>query len=66
MVLFFDIDGTLWDYKNYIPESTKKAIKLAQQNGHKCFINTGGQEPLFTMKSFFLWDLTELFPHVDV
>ncbi|MBR4667637.1 MAG: HAD family hydrolase [Butyrivibrio sp.] len=41
MVLFFDIDGTLWDYKNYIPESTKKAIKLAQQNGHKCFINTG-------------------------
>ncbi len=41
MILFFDIDGTLWDYKNYIPESTKKAIKLAQENGHKCFINTG-------------------------
>ncbi len=41
MILFFDVDGTLWDYKNYIPKSTKKAIKLAQQNGHKCFINTG-------------------------
>ena len=41
MILFFDIDGTLWDYKNYIPDSTKKAIKLAQENGHKCFINTG-------------------------
>ena len=41
MILFFDVDGTLWDYKNYIPESTKKAIKLAQENGHKCFINTG-------------------------
>ena len=41
MILFFDIDGTLWDYKNYIPESAKKAIKLAQENGHKCFINTG-------------------------
>ena len=41
MILFFDIDGTLWDYKNYIPDSTKKAIKLAQKMGHKCFINTG-------------------------
>ena len=41
MILFFDIDGTLWDYKNYIPESTKKALKLAQKKGHKCFINTG-------------------------
>lgn len=41
MILFFDIDGTLWDYKNYIPESTKKAIRLARKNGHKCFINTG-------------------------
>ena len=41
MIIFFDIDGTLWDYRNYIPDSTKKAIKAAQQNGHKCFINTG-------------------------
>ncbi len=41
MILFFDIDGTLWDYKNYIPESTKKAIELARKNGHICFINTG-------------------------
>ncbi len=41
MILFFDIDGTLWDYKNYIPESAKQAIKRAQKKGHKCFINTG-------------------------
>ncbi len=41
MIIFFDIDGTLWDYKNYIPDSTKEAIKTAQKNGHKCFINTG-------------------------
>ncbi|SFC55225.1 HAD family hydrolase [Butyrivibrio sp. YAB3001] len=41
MILFFDIDGTIWDYKNYIPDSTKEAISLAQRNGHKCFINTG-------------------------
>ncbi len=41
MLIFFDIDGTIWDYKNYIPESTGKAIRKAQENGHKCFINTG-------------------------
>ena len=41
MLCFFDIDGTIWDYRNYIPESTRKAIKLAQKNGHKCFLNTG-------------------------
>ncbi len=40
-ILFFDMDGTLWDYRNYIPESTINAIKLAQKNGHKAFINTG-------------------------
>lgn len=41
MIIFFDIDGTLWDYKNYIPDSTRKAIQKAQENGHRCFINTG-------------------------
>ena len=41
MLLFFDIDGTIWDYRNFIPGSTRKAIKLAQEKGHKCFINTG-------------------------
>ncbi len=42
-LLFFDIDGTiLTEGKNrYVPESTKKAIKLLQANGHLCFINTG-------------------------
>ena len=41
MILFFDVDGTIWDYKNYIPESAIEGIKKAQRNGHKCFINTG-------------------------
>jgi len=40
--IFFDIDGTLFNEKTYtVPTSTKKAIQLAQANGHKCFINTG-------------------------
>ena len=41
MILFFDVDGTIWDYKNYIPVSTIEGIKRAQAKGHKCFINTG-------------------------
>lgn len=41
MVLFFDIDGTLWNYKNEISDKTIEAIRTARKNGHKCFINTG-------------------------
>ncbi len=40
-LLFFDIDGTLWDYKNVIPESTKTALRVLKENGHKVFINSG-------------------------
>lgn len=41
-LLFFDIDGTLLDEKsNSIPESTIKALKMAKENGHYLFINTG-------------------------
>lgn len=41
-LIFFDIDGTLLDEKTFtVPESTRKALQLAQQNGHQCFINTG-------------------------
>ncbi len=40
-ILFFDIDGTLWNYKNEIPDSTREAIRKARQNGHMAFINSG-------------------------
>ncbi len=39
--VFFDIDGTLWDEKMIVPESTKLAIKELQKNGHKAFVCTG-------------------------
>ena len=39
--VFFDIDGTLWDEKMIVPESTKAAIKKLQENGHKAFVCTG-------------------------
>ena len=42
-LLFFDIDGTILTEgkKRYIPDSTKDAIRLLQERGHLCFINTG-------------------------
>lgn len=42
MLIFFDIDGTLIDEKNRImPESAKRAVAKARENGHICMINTG-------------------------
>lgn len=42
-LIFFDIDGTLIteDNKRILPDSTKKAISLARENGHLAFVNTG-------------------------
>ena len=40
-VVFLDIDGTIWDAVNYIPESTVTAIHKMQENGHAVFINSG-------------------------
>ena len=39
--VFFDIDGTLWDENMVVPESTKLAVRLLQENGHKAFVCTG-------------------------
>ncbi len=40
-IIFFDIDGTLWDEEMTIPESTKLAIMKAKRNGHKLFLCSG-------------------------
>jgi Cof subfamily protein (haloacid dehalogenase superfamily) len=39
--LFFDIDGTLIAFGGFIPESTKKALRIVQENGHRIFLCTG-------------------------
>lgn len=39
--VFFDIDGTLWDFHNQIPESTVRAIRQLRKNGHYAFICSG-------------------------
>lgn len=42
--IFFDIDGTLWDRENRIPDSTKEAIGLLHEKGHLAFCAAAGQE----------------------
>ncbi|MFZ7176101.1 Cof-type HAD-IIB family hydrolase [Streptococcus hyovaginalis] len=39
--IFLDVDGTLVDYDNTIPESAITAIRQARQNGHKVYVCTG-------------------------
>ena len=40
-LIFFDVDGTLWDEKMEIPDSTITTLKELQKNGHKIFICSG-------------------------
>lgn len=39
--IFFDIDGTLLDEKNHIPQSTREAVKRLRQNGNKAYLCSG-------------------------
>lgn len=40
-VIFLDVDGTLVDYKNHLPQSAVKAVQRARANGHLVYICTG-------------------------
>ena len=40
-IIFLDVDGTLVDYENRIPESAVRAIRRARANGHRVYICTG-------------------------
>ena len=44
--VFFDIDGTLWDFHRNIPDSTKEAVRLLKENGVYTFI-CSGRAPAF-------------------
>ncbi len=39
--VFFDIDGTIWDEKRQIPDSTKEAFRKMKEQGHYLFISSG-------------------------
>ena len=40
-LIFFDIDGTIWDEHMEIPESTIETIKKLKENGYKTFLCSG-------------------------
>jgi Cof subfamily protein (haloacid dehalogenase superfamily) len=40
-ILFIDVDGTLVDYENKLPDSAVDAIRKARANGHRVYICTG-------------------------
>ncbi len=39
--LFFDIDGTIWDGRQRIPDSTREAFRRMKERGHRLFISSG-------------------------
>ena len=41
MLLFFDIDGTIFDDRGRLPASVLPAMEAAHENGHRLVINTG-------------------------
>ena len=41
MLLFFDIDGTIFDDNRRLPASVKPAMEAARRNGHRIIMNTG-------------------------
>lgn len=43
-VIFIDVDGTLVDYENHLPDSAREAIRQARKNGHRVYICTGRSE----------------------
>ena len=40
-ILFLDVDGTLVNYENHLPDSAVTAIRWARANGHRVYICTG-------------------------
>lgn len=40
-LVFFDIDNTIWDFRNEIPERTVAAIRALRKNGARAFLCSG-------------------------
>ena len=40
-IIFLDVDGTIIDYENHIPESAVTAIRQAREKGHLVYVCTG-------------------------
>lgn len=55
-MIFFDIDGTLWDEKHIIPDSTLEAMSLLKKNGHKRLICSGRSKSFIQNDSLLQMD----------
>lgn len=53
-IIFLDVDGTLVDYENRLPESAVTAIRGARKNGHRVYICTGRSKAEVYQE---LWDI---------
>lgn len=53
-IIFLDVDGTLVDYENRLPESAVEAIRKARKNGHRVYISTGRSKAEVYQN---LWDI---------
>ena len=53
-IIFIDVDGTLLNYENHLPESADAAIKEARKNGHRVYICTGRSK---AEVYDYLWDI---------
>ncbi len=40
-ILFFDLDGTIWDREEKIPAAAARSLERARQRGHLAVVNTG-------------------------
>ena len=61
-LIFFDIDGTLWDDHMQIPDSTVETIRLLRENGHKTFLCSGRARGNIRSERLLSLDLMELSP----
>lgn len=53
-IIFLDVDGTLVDYHNRIPDSAVAAIRKARENGHLVYVCTGRSRAEMQPE---LWDI---------
>ena len=55
-VLFFDIDGTLYDFTGHMPDSTLSALRQARKKGHELVICSGRSKYQVYPELFELFD----------
>ena len=53
-IIFLDVDGTIIDYDNHIPDSAVLAIRKAREKGHLVYVCTGRSKAEMSPE---IWDI---------